>query len=304
MRVLLLGARGFIGRHIAQALHAQGHHVVTPSAVPQGTAFNMAHLTTPAAWQPHLQTQHGVVDAVVNAAGVLRGRADRPMHRVHALAPSALFATCAQQGIRRVIQISALGVDEIDTPYAQTKRAADAALLALQAQGRLEGVVLRPSIVVGNGGASTALFQALARSPWLVWPQRATLCQVQPLAVQDLAWGCVRLLSEQRHFNGVLAAVGEEQASIAQWVARLRAQRGHRPAIVCILPDTLAAMSAWFGDLVPLTPWGRATWALLSHDNVADSRAWQAVLGRKSSPVWAAMSDGRMPNSPTHTTEA
>lgn len=302
MRVLLLGARGFIGRHIAQALLAQGHHVVTPSG-PEGAAFNMAELTTPAAWLPHLQMQHGLVEAVINAVGVLRGRADRPMHSVHTLAPSALFAACAEQGIRRVIQISALGIDGIDTSYACTKRAADAALLALQAQGRLEGVVLRPSIVIGEGGASTALFQALARWPVVVWPRRATVCQVQPLAVQDLAWGCVRLLSEHRHFNGVLAAVGEEQASVAQWVARLRAQCGHRPATVCTLPDALAAMSAWFGDLVPLMPWGRATWALLSRDNVADPRAWQAVLGRTPSAVWAFMNDGRMPHTVTHTSE-
>lgn len=284
MKVLLLGATGFIGRHIAHTLQAQGHHVVFPS-LPHGERFNMAQMSTPAAWLPHLQGVQAV-DAVINAVGVLRERPGQPMRMVHTVAPIALFSACAEAGIRRVIHISALGIDGMATPYAHTKREADAALLACIDQGRLDAVVLRPSIVMGKGGASTALFETLARLPVLVWPQRATVCQVQPLSVQDVAWGCARLLAADHiHVRGVLAAVGDEQASVAQWVARVRALHGRKPAIVCTVSDALAGLSARLGDAIPLTPWGRNTWALLSKNNVADATAWTTVLGRKPNPA-------------------
>ncbi|MEN9844294.1 MAG: hypothetical protein RLZZ612_2123 [Pseudomonadota bacterium] len=289
MNVLLLGATGFLGRHIAHALHAQGHEVLIPT-LPHGERFNLAQMCTPAAWHSQLQSGVGpdlVPDAVINAVGVLRERAGQPMHAVHALAPIALFTACAELGIRRVIQISALGIDGIATPYAQTKREADAALLALVEQGRLDAVVLRPSIVLGEGGASTALFNTLARWPLLVWPRRARQCQVQPLSVQDVAWGCTRLLVDQAEVTGVLAAVGEERASVPDWVALIRALHGHQPATVCTLPDAWAALSARGGDAIPVTPWGRNTWALLAQDNTAEAEAWRRVLGRPASPALA-----------------
>jgi nucleoside-diphosphate-sugar epimerase len=301
MNILLLGATGFIGRHIAHTLHAQGHHIVTPQ-LPHGQRFNMAQMTTPAAWLPHLRVQGldtQTVDAVINAVGVLRERAGQPMRVVHTLAPMALFTACADMGVRRVIQLSALGIDDIATPYAQTKREADAALLALVEQGCLDAVVLRPSIVMGHGGASTALFQTLARLPMLLWPQRATVCQVQPLSVQDLAWGCARLLDNKLLINqslvtGIVAAVGDERASVAQWVARIRTQMGHRDALICTLPNALAAASARLGDAVPLTPWGRNTWALLSKNNIAEAQAWTAILGRNPSPALSFMAEDAM----------
>jgi nucleoside-diphosphate-sugar epimerase len=208
---------------------------------------------------------------------------------VHTAAPVALFRACAEVGIRRVIQVSALGIEVGNTPYARSKRQADVALLACAQAGGLDAVVLRPSIVIGPGGASTALFQTLARWPVLVWPQRARVCRVQALTVADLAWGCARLLGPQAKVTGVVAAVGPEPYSLEAWVARFRMAHGHHaPARVWGMPDGLAGALAGVGDLLPFTPWGSNTWALLAQDNVADVGPWAAVLGRAPMPVLPA----------------
>ena len=49
-------------------------------------------------------------------------------------------------GVRRVVQISALGIDGSDTRYAQTKRAAETHLQTLAAQGALRPAILRPIV--------------------------------------------------------------------------------------------------------------------------------------------------------------
>lgn len=314
MNVLLLGATGFIGRHVAQALHAQGHTIVK-LPTPQGQRMDMARMTGVADWLPCLAG----VDAVVNAVGVLRERPGQPMAQVHTAAPVALFQACAQAGVRRVLQVSALGVDAGRTAYARTKRDADAALLALTRDGWLDGVVLRPSIVLGPGGASTALFTQLARWPVLGWPRRARQGRVQPLAVTDLAWGCANWLAGaaaaatatatttvQRGgtpVTGLVCAVGPQPCSVAELVAQCRASLGLAPARVWTWPDALVTASAWLGDVCPVTPWGRTTLELMTQDNVADAAPWTQLLGRPQQPLATTIAQAMTPTVTTETQE-
>src|SRR5690349_15216931 len=124
MNVLVCGAGGFIGRHVVQTLQAIGHTVREgrSSEMDFGSDIEVSK------WLPRLQN----LDAVINAVGVLRDSRARPMNAVHHLAPEALFRACARQGPRRVIHISALGIDGNPTLYARSKLQAEAVLRELQ----------------------------------------------------------------------------------------------------------------------------------------------------------------------------
>ena len=281
LQVLLTGATGFIGRAIAAALRRAGHTVHTGHSPRRhhgtGVPMDFARDTDAATWLPRLQG----IDAVVNAVGVLRNTPQRPIDAVHHHTPVALFEACQQAGVRHVVQISALGVQSGTTRYARTKRAADEHLLGLAAapSSPLRGVVLRPSVVFGQGGASTALFMRLARLPLLVLPGPVLTARIQPLAVQDLADAVVALLGCHSHQRGVVPCAGPEALTIAALIASLRAQCGHPPAHALRLPTPLTHLSARLGDWVPISPWGSETLAMLATDNVADPAPLQALLG-------------------------
>jgi len=282
MDVLVCGARGFIGRHIVSALQAHGHRVVrgvsARASVPAADEcrVDFVHDTEPAAWRSRVEE----VDAVVNAVGVLRDTRLTPMRQLHTDASAALFEACAEAGIRRVVHISALGVDGGSTPYARTKREADRRLLALNDGGRLDGVVLRPSIVYGPGGASAALFDALSRLPVLPLPGIMMRTKIQPVLVYDLAQAVAQAVS-QPQVTGVVACVGSRPLTIAGFIASLRAQRGHAPARQVGIPDGITRLSARLGDWLPITPWDSQTLALLAADNTADAGPFQALLGHE-----------------------
>jgi uncharacterized protein YbjT (DUF2867 family) len=288
MKVLLLGETGFLGRHIAQALVEAGHEVASPTPPPGETVWDMAQALNPADWMPHLVG----VGAVINAVGVLRDTRRRPMWPIHADAPTALFRACANAGVRRVIQVSALGVAHNPTAYARSKRLAEAQLMAAAQGGALSPVVLRPSIVVGAGGASTALFGALSALPWLLLPEPVAKGLVQPVGVDDLAEGCARLLGAQADITGVVAAVGPEVFSVEALIASWREARGAAPARVAHLPARLSRWSARLADCVPVTPWGSETLALLSQPNTASADGWAGVLGRAPVSVRAWPQEG------------
>ena len=282
MHILLTGSTGFIGRTVATAL-TQAGHTVHGGVSPRHTAptalqvpMDFAQDTAAQAWLPRLAG----IDAVVNAVGVLRDSRARPIDAVHQHTPSALFDACAQAGVQRVVHISALGIEGSPTRYACTKRAADTHLQALAAQGALHPAILRPSVVFGKGGDSSALFMNLARLPVAVFPGPMLTARVQPVSVHDLAAAIVALLGPARTTTGVIECTGPEALPMGAFVASLRQQQGHGPAHVLRLPDLLTRMSARMGDAIPGIPWCTETLTMLGSDNVGNPAAFEQLLGR------------------------
>src|SRR5574343_58120 len=267
MHILLTGATGFIGQTLPAALRAAGHQVhagVSPRSAqaklqPDQVPMDFARDTTPEAWLPRLQG----IDAV------------------HQHTPCALFQACAQAGVRRVVQISALGIDGSATRYARTKLAAEACLRSLSDAGQIDPVILRPSVVFGKGGDSSALFMNLARLPVVVFPAPMLTARIQPVSVHDLAAAVVALLGPALRRTGTIACTGPEPLRMADFVASLRQQQGHGPALVMRLPLPLTRLSARAGDLLPASvPWCSESLALLDSDNVGDPAEFEQLLGR------------------------
>src|SRR5690349_18410511 len=117
MRVLVLGATGLIGSAVTARLVSAGHEVVGLTRTRDAAARRLpvAHwivadlrdIRGPADWLPHLQG----IDAVVNCAGTLQDSVRDSTAKVHRDAPIALWRACEQASVRRVVQISAIGVD-------------------------------------------------------------------------------------------------------------------------------------------------------------------------------------------------
>lgn len=282
MHILLTGSTGFVGRTVAAALTQAGHTVhggVSPrhrAPTALQVPMDFAHDTRAQVWLPRLVG----MDAVVNAVGVLRDSTSRPIDAVHQHTPCALFDACAQAGVRRVIQVSALGIEGSDTRYASTKRAAEACLLAASAQGALSPAILRPSVVFGKGGDSSALFMNLARLPVAVFPGPMLTAQVQPVSVHDLAAAIVALLGSAVNVTGIVECTGPEALTMGAFVASLRQQQGSRPSQVLRLPDMLTQLSARIGDAIPGIPWCTETLSMLGGDNVGNPALLQQLLGR------------------------
>ena len=136
-------------------------------------------MTTPDAWRDALAG----VDAVVNAAGILRETGAQTFEAIHVSAPLALARACVASGIDCFVQISALGAPS-DGEFVASKHRFDEALLALP----LRGIALRPSVVYAAAGSygGTSLLRALAAFPgFQLLPGHANW-PIQPIAAEDL----------------------------------------------------------------------------------------------------------------------
>ncbi|HAF45648.1 MAG TPA: epimerase [Gallionellaceae bacterium] len=228
MNVLLTGANGFIGRNISAALTAAGHRV-TP--VSRHDSIDFARMNAPAHWLSHLKH----IDAVINCVGIIGETGSQRFEPLHTLAPSALFRACEQAGVRRVLQISALGADETAfSAYHLSKRAADDVLRGLD----LDWFVLRPSLIYGKGGKSAELFMRMARLP-MIPVIGDGLQNLQPVHISDVVTTVMHSLTS-RESRKTLDILGTETVTFAEWMQWMRRAQGLPPAPVFRIPFRLA----------------------------------------------------------------
>jgi uncharacterized protein YbjT (DUF2867 family)/uncharacterized membrane protein YhaH (DUF805 family) len=284
MRVLLTGATGFIGSAILARLMTDGHEViaVTRSAgastrrlfPTKWVELDMARATRPRDWLAHL-TQ---IDAIVNCAGVLQDGGADSTDAVHRAGPAALFAACEGSGVRRVVQISALGADpEAATAFMRSKADGDQDLMARD----LDWVVLRPAVVVGRAAyGGSALFRALATLPFL--PGMSGFGNVQVVQLDDVVETVAFFLRPQAPTRLALDIAGPERMDIATLVATYRRWLGFPPAraiagaAVMPLLFRIGDAIGWLGWRPPVRGTARRE---LSRGSVADTEMWTTMTG-------------------------
>lgn len=278
MNILVCGANGFVGRALCDALARDGQRVlkgVRHPARPDEIAMDYLADTDPAAWTDRLRGIH----VVVNAVGILIERGDATFDRIHRRAPMALFDAASHAGVRRIVQLSALGAEHGDTPYFQSKRAADTHLQSLPVAHH----ILRPALVYGVQGASARYFRAWGSAPLHLLPAGGHQ-RLRPIHVDELAEIVVRLLrgppGGSADAPAVLDLVGGTEVEYRQMLATYRAAMGFAPAWQVGVPAFLIHAGAALLNRVPGSLLTRGTWRMLRAGNTADAAATTRALGR------------------------
>jgi uncharacterized protein YbjT (DUF2867 family) len=286
MRILVIGAYGFIGSTVSARLVADGHEVVGAGRRIKAARerrpdmhwikIDLARARKPEHWSGHLAG----IDAVVNCAGVLQDTPADSTHKVHVEGASALFTACTRASVRRAILISAVGVGpDANTRFARTKYVAEEALKG----ENLDWVILRPSLVVGHSTyGGMALVRALAAVPFVL-PLARESATFQPVQVNDVAAAVSFFLRPDAPLRRTVEIAGPQRLTLAQIVAHYRRWLGLPVATLVRLPLIAAALVSWLGDAAGLLGWRpplrTTSLRQLSHALARDPIEWTRITG-------------------------
>ncbi|WP_136688903.1 complex I NDUFA9 subunit family protein [Halorhabdus amylolytica] len=264
MHVLVTGGDGFIGRYLCTELDERGHNVTAlsrdpdPSVLAKGVGTVSGDVTDPAT----LDGTFEGIDAVVNLVALsplFVPRGGNEMHeRIHLGGTENVVAAAEAAGVERLVQVSALGADpEGATHYIRAKGRAEEVVR----ESDLEWVIVRPSVVFGEGGEFVGFTKKL--TPPLVAPlPGGGKTRFQPIWVKNLAPILADCATEDDRTGETYELGGPEKLTLRE-IAKL--VRG-RVAVVPV-PMALAGVGLSIGGAIPGFPMGRDQYRSLRFDN-------------------------------------
>lgn len=202
-RILITGANGFIGSSLMRYYQAQGAQVIGVDLNAKGDNIFPGDIANPDSISHLLDNCQTIIHT---AALVSNAMEDTDMWRVNVLATANLIAAAERHGVKRFVHISSIvaygncAQGELDEQqpvhadggsYVLTKLASEHAVLAAQARGSIEVVIIRPGDVYGPGSR-----------PWIILPLEAIAKKqfmlpakgqgfFRPIYIDDLVRGIV-----------------------------------------------------------------------------------------------------------------
>jgi uncharacterized protein YbjT (DUF2867 family) len=267
--VVLLGGTGFVGRHLAPRLVAAGWRVRIPSrnrnlsrevSATPGVEVVTANVHDRAALAALL---HGA-SAAINLVGILNepGRDGSGFRRAHVELTRTLIAACADAGVERLLQMSALNAGRGDSHYLRTRGEAEQLVKA----AKLDWTLFQPSVIFGRGDGLFTRFAGLLRlAP--VLPLAKANARFAPVYVGDVAEAFVAALARKEAIGQTYELYGEKVLSLREIVDYTAGLLGLR-RLVIPLPDALARIQAMVFDFVPGKPFSTDNYRSLQLDSV------------------------------------
>jgi NADH dehydrogenase len=259
--VLVTGPSGFVGSHLIPELAGAGHRVV--ALVRSERAGEIVRRRLPPESATRVELRSGDVlepatlpaalvgiDAVVHLVAIPRDwNGGTDLLRVNLGGTTNLIAAMQQAGVRRLVHLGALGVEDRETlHYAKSKARAERAVR----ESGLDWTILKPSLLFGPRDGFFNIVADLVRVPLPLVPVPGNgRSRFQPVHVGDLAL-CLRLSLERPETIGQIFELGGPRTwtyrEITEEVARAMGKR----RIVVPMPVPLIRLVAGAAELLRL----------------------------------------------------
>lgn len=268
--VTIYGGSGFLGRYIAQRMARAGWRVrvavrnpnealfVKPYGVVGQVEPILCNIRDDASVRAALKG----ADAVVNCVGILVESGKNKFSAVQAEGAVRVARLAAEQGVERLVQISAIGADaDAESDYAASKGTGEAGVLEHMPQA----VILRPSVVFGSEDGFFNRFASMTRfSP--VLPIAGGDVQMQPVYVGDVAMAA-ELAVTGAAAGGIYELGGPQKDSLRGLMQRMLGVI-HRRRLILNLPTWIARIVAWGFDMVQAVTGGLVANGVLTRDQL------------------------------------
>lgn len=237
--VLVTGASGFIGSHLAVALAADGHHVRAMTRHPEryrGAGGPVAgDVDDPESLYPPL-------DGVDVAYYLVHSLGSGDFERRDAAAARAFAAAAAKAGVGRIVYLGGLGDDQGElSPHLRSRREVE----RLLAGTGVPVTVLRAAVVIGDGGISWEITRQLAdRLPAMITPKWVQT-RTQPIALEDVVRYLVGVLDHSDAEGRVFEIGGPDVLPYIEMLERVASVRRKRMPSVSVPLLTPRLSSLW-----------------------------------------------------------
>ena len=250
MRILVVGASGYVGGRLVTALWRRGADLrlagrdqrLLQDRFP-GMEVVRADLLEPASLRPALEGVDIAYYLAHSMGGGEAGFAERDLRAARSFASNA-----ARAGVARIVYLGGLGNDRTNLSHHLASRHEVGAELARHGVPVTE---FRAAIVIGSGSASFEILRHLTeRLPLMITPRWvATRCQ--PIGIGDVVAYLVESL-DHPNITGIVEIGGPDVLSYGDMMLRYAHLRGLRRLMIPVPVLTPKLSSYWVNLVTPI----------------------------------------------------
>jgi|AntRauMinimDraft_4_1070384.scaffolds.fasta_scaffold00724_4 NADH dehydrogenase len=273
MKVLVLGGTGFIGNELTRELAARGHDVTVLARTPSDDASNEfrtvnGDVTDYDSIEGAFQGQDAVVNLVALSPLYTPPGGNEMHDRIHRGGTENVIAAAQAHGVEKVVQLSALGADpDGPTAYIRAKGAAE----ELVRDSSLDWVVVRPSVVFGEGGEFVSFTKTLT-TPYVTGLPGGGSTRFQPIWVGDFVPILADCVDRDGHVGETYELGGPEVLTLAD-VTRAVYRADGKSVRILPVPMLLARIGLSIAGLIPGFPMGGDQYRSLAFDNTVSDNS-------------------------------
>lgn len=258
--ICVLGGTGFVGHQVVSQLTRAGYDIVVPSrnrerqrslqVLPKVDVIN-ADIHDEKA----LNTLFSGCNAVINLTAILNENKKGDFQKTHVALVEKVISACKNNGITRLLHMSALGADAQNgsSAYLRSKGEGEALIKASD----LNHTIFRPSVMFGTDDRFFNKFAGLLQN-LPVLPLACGNSQMAPVFVGDVAELMVKTITDRRAFGQSYDLNGPGVVTLKQ-VADYTNRLTRLGRTIIPLGTGASAMLGRIGGLLPFKPF--------THDN-------------------------------------
>ena len=280
MRIFLTGVSGFVGSHMLHRLLDDGHQVRAlvhrcrvPTSDSSASRFEEVEgeITSPT-----VRNQAAGCEAVINLVGIIQERGRSTFEAVHHLGTKNLVEAARAGGVKRFVQMSALGALPTDaSPYHTTKFAAEEEVR----NSGIPAVILRPSLIFGPGSAFVNQMVNVMRAAPVFRPIPGSgKYRFRPVHVDDVVQCFVQSLTNEATRGQTVNLVGAEELTLDEIGDEIASCLGVRKSVVHVPMPVMKAAATFFDFLPMKAPVTQVQLRMLIEGSTADPEPMKSIF--------------------------
>ena len=272
----IFGASGFIGRHLIRRLTKKDFRIIAATRSPYLHGY-LKPLGNPGQIdlekvnlfdEERLRILVKSSDVVINLVGILYETKKQKFEDIHAKFPDLLSKLCSELNIKKLVHISALGINEtVSSQYMQSKLKGEKNII----NNFNRSVILRPSVIFGPEDKFFNQFASIAEFFPVLPLVGGGLTYFQPIYVGDIAKSIMAVL-EKEEINNNIFELGGPQIITYKELMKILLKEINKKRFLVPIPFPFAKFQAKILQLLPKPLLTVDQVEMLKYDNIVSNK--------------------------------